>query len=60
MSYPGHSLRWGRTPQQKCSRCILTFQPTGLYIAMYNIIILLIVLGNHRDSLDVYLKNDWK
>ena len=31
VSYPGHSLRWGRTPLQRISRCILEPQPTGQY-----------------------------
>ena len=30
ISYPGHSLGIGLTLQQRCSRCILQFEPTGL------------------------------
>ena len=35
MSYLGHSLWWGLTPQQRCSQCILQPQLTGLYIYIY-------------------------
>ena len=31
VSYPEHSLIWGLTPLQRCSRCILQPQPTSLF-----------------------------
>ena len=30
MSYPGHSLEEGLTPLQRCIRCVLWPQPTGI------------------------------
>ena len=30
VSYPGHSLWWGLSPLQRCSRCILQPQPTEM------------------------------